>query len=152
LETTTPSAPASRDEPRRLELRGHKGIRLVADAFGDPDAPPVLLMHGGGQTRYAWGATASRLAAAGFYAVTLDLRGHGESAWADDGDYDITAFAADIFEVTPSFPRVPRSSGRLSAASRASSASTIIPSRRLSSSSTSRRAWIRTACSASSAS
>ncbi len=67
----------------------------------------MLLLHGGGQTRHAWGATASNLAAAGFYAVTLDLRGHGESEWASDGDYDIATFAADIHEVTQELPSPP---------------------------------------------
>lgn len=67
----------------------------------------MLLLHGGGQTRHAWGATAGNLAAAGFYAVTLDLRGHGESAWAEDGNYDITAFAADIQAVAEALPSRP---------------------------------------------
>ena len=82
-------------------------MALVADAYGDPAHPSVLLLHGGGQTRHAWGATASNLAAAGFYAVTLDMRGHGESAWAADGNYDITAFAADIFAVASALPTRP---------------------------------------------
>jgi pimeloyl-ACP methyl ester carboxylesterase len=107
LETTTPAASDDRPQARRLELRGHKGVRLAADAYGDVDAPPVLLLHGGGQTRFAWGATASRLAEAGFYAVTMDLRGHGESQWAEDGDYEITSFAGDIFEVTSQLPARP---------------------------------------------
>lgn len=95
------------DACQRLSLRGADGIGLVADAYGDPGSPSVLLLHGGGQTRHAWGATASNLAAAGFYAVTLDLRGHGESAWSGDGDYQITSFAGDIFAVASSLPSPP---------------------------------------------
>src|SRR5947207_949444 len=38
------------------------GIRLAADSFGDPHAPAVLMLHGGGQTRHAWQATATSLA------------------------------------------------------------------------------------------
>ena len=95
------------DGSQRLELRGAGGIALVADAYGEPSAPSVLLLHGGGQTRHAWGATAGKLAAAGFYAVTLDLRGHGESAWADDGNYEITSFAADIHAVASALPTRP---------------------------------------------
>lgn len=60
---------------------------MVGDAHGDPHASPVLLLHGAGQTRRSWGSTAATLAADGFYAVTADLRGHGESEWASDGDY-----------------------------------------------------------------
>lgn len=92
---------------RRVEFAGAGGLVLAADAYGDAASPPVLLLHGGGQTRHAWGATAGNLAAAGFYAVTMDLRGHGESAWADDGDYAIDAFAADILAVAADLPSAP---------------------------------------------
>ena len=68
-----------------IEFRTSRGnLRLVADAYGDPQQQPVLLAHGGGQTRFAWGKTAQQIAAEGFYAVALDLRGHGESDWAED--------------------------------------------------------------------
>jgi pimeloyl-ACP methyl ester carboxylesterase len=82
--------------PRRLELEGHGGIPLVADAWGDPDAPPVVLLHGGGQTRHAWGSTAEDLAREGWHAISVDLRGHGESGWAPDGDYSVDAFVRDV--------------------------------------------------------
>ena len=45
-------------EPTLTRFDGFEGIHLVADVWGDPDAWPVLLMHGGGQTRHAWGGTA----------------------------------------------------------------------------------------------
>lgn len=106
-QASTTVSPASAAGPRRLEIAGHQGVALVADAYGDASAPPVLLLHGGGQTRHAWGATAANLAAAGFYAVTMDLRGHGESAWADDGDYQIQTFAADIRAVAATLPSPP---------------------------------------------
>jgi pimeloyl-ACP methyl ester carboxylesterase len=56
----------------------------------------VLLLHGGGQTRHAWGGTAAALAAAGFHAIALDLRGHGDSDWAADGDYRLDTYAGDL--------------------------------------------------------
>lgn len=98
---------SSEDRRRRLTLRGAGGIRLAGDAFGDPGRPGVLLLHGGGQTRYAWGSTASTLAAAGFHAVTIDMRGHGESEWSPDGDYDLGTFAADVREVCLAMPAPP---------------------------------------------
>ncbi|MEM9034935.1 MAG: alpha/beta hydrolase [Actinomycetota bacterium] len=66
---------------------GAGGITLIGDAYGEVGAAPVLLMHGGGQTRHAWGNTAETLAAAGRYVVSLDARGHGDSDWSPDADY-----------------------------------------------------------------
>jgi pimeloyl-ACP methyl ester carboxylesterase len=71
-------------------------VRLAADAFGHPDAPTVLMLHGGGQTRHAWHATATSLADAGWRAVTVDMRGHGESAHPRPPAYALEDFAADV--------------------------------------------------------
>jgi pimeloyl-ACP methyl ester carboxylesterase len=71
-------------------------VSLVGDAWGDPAAPPVLLLHGGGQTRHAWGGTARAVAAEGWRAVAVDLRGHGESSWSPDGVYGLSPFVADV--------------------------------------------------------
>lgn len=75
------------------------GVNIRGDALGPPDAPCVLLLHGGGQTRHAWGPTGKRLAGAGFRAISLDLRGHGESDWAADEDYRVDRFVADLRKV-----------------------------------------------------
>jgi len=72
------------------------GIALVADAWGAPDRPPALLLHGGGQTRHSWKRTATTLARHGYHALAVDLRGHGDSGWSPDGDYEIDRFAADV--------------------------------------------------------
>jgi pimeloyl-ACP methyl ester carboxylesterase len=71
------------------------GVGLAADAYGEPGAPPVVLLHGGGQTRHAWGSAASALAKAGRRAYSVDLRGHGNSDWSPDGVYGLDRFAAD---------------------------------------------------------
>lgn len=91
----------------RREFPGARGVRLVADAYGDPSSVPVLLLHGGGQTRHAWRGTARALAEAGFYAITLDLRGHGESGWCEDGNYDLDAFSDDIVAIAGQLPAPP---------------------------------------------
>jgi pimeloyl-ACP methyl ester carboxylesterase len=79
-----------------IQLLGRNGVRLVGESFGDVGAPPVLLLHGGGQTRHAWDETALVLAEAGRRAIAMDARGHGDSEWAPDGDYSLDAFADDI--------------------------------------------------------
>src|SRR5580704_8297007 len=48
---------------------GFEGVRLVADVRGDPDGWPVLFLHGGGQTRHAWGSTAATVAREGWRTV-----------------------------------------------------------------------------------
>ncbi len=90
--------------PRRVEFRLDSGLVLVADAYGDPPSPTVLFLHGGGQTRQSWGGAARTLAGAGFHALTLDLRGHGESGWDPEGDYTTGAFVADLRGVLAQLP------------------------------------------------
>lgn len=90
----------------KVDLQGADGLRLTADVEGDPDAPPVILLHGGGQTRHAWGTTLSVLGSR-WHAYSVDLRGHGESDWAPDGDYSIDAFARDVMEIARSLPTPP---------------------------------------------
>ena len=86
---------------------GFEGVRLVADVRGDPDAWPVLFLHGGGQTRHAWGSAAATVAREGWRSVTIDLRGHGESDWAPNGDYSFTAFGGDCLAVVDQLGRPP---------------------------------------------
>jgi pimeloyl-ACP methyl ester carboxylesterase len=89
-----------------LRLRGH-GLDLAADAYGPDDGPPVLLFPGGGQTRHSWDGTARLLGNKGWRATTVDLRGHGDSDWAADGDYSLDAFAADVRDVARASGRRP---------------------------------------------
>lgn len=91
----------------RTTFVGSTGNQLVGDSFGDPSAPPVLLLHGGGQTRHAWGGTARALADAGFHAVSVDQRGHGESAWDPQQRYGLHHFADDLVALTQAFDRPP---------------------------------------------
>ena len=83
-------------DERSVELQGHQGLRLRANEFGDPNGSPVLLLHGGGQTRHAWGSTARVLAKLGWHALSIDLRGHGESEWPANADYRLERFADDL--------------------------------------------------------
>jgi pimeloyl-ACP methyl ester carboxylesterase len=85
-------------EPATAIFTGAAGNRLVADVFGEEGAP-VLLLHGGGQTRHSWRATAEHIVEAGSVAYALDQRGHGDSEWIDDGSYAFPDFAADATAV-----------------------------------------------------
>ncbi len=78
------------------EFKGFGGIRLSADLLGDAENPPVLLLHGGSQTRCDWENAAEALDLAGRHVINLDLRGHGRSEWPTDGRYDFEAFADDL--------------------------------------------------------
>jgi pimeloyl-ACP methyl ester carboxylesterase len=92
---------------RTQRFTGSGGVTLAADVGGPEDGSPVMLMHGGGQTRGAWKKAATALAGAGHRVVSLDLRGHGESDWAPDGNYGIDAFAADLAAVAATLDAPP---------------------------------------------
>ena len=78
---------------------GANGNRIAGDAWGDPEGPLVIVQHGGGQTRHAWKRAGRTLGAAGYHAVTLDARGHGDSDWIADGNYSQDAMIADLVAV-----------------------------------------------------
>jgi pimeloyl-ACP methyl ester carboxylesterase len=80
----------------RADFRGAGDIVLAADAFGRTEDPCIVLLPGGGQTRFAWRRSAEMLAQNGYYVLCFDLRGHGASGWAVNGDYSIDAFAGDV--------------------------------------------------------
>lgn len=81
---------------RDLSFRGATGLKLVATETGSADGPAIFLLHGGGQTRHSWDATAKAIAEQGGQALAIDMRGHGDSDWAPDGRYELSAFADDL--------------------------------------------------------
>ena len=83
---------------RRLTIPGDD-VRLAADRWtpsGHSRRGTVLLLHGGGQTRHSWRHTGRQLAVQGWTAIAFDLRGHGDSDWAPDGDYTLDAHVSDL--------------------------------------------------------
>jgi pimeloyl-ACP methyl ester carboxylesterase len=72
------------------------GISIEYETFGDPGAPPVLLIMGLGCQLTAWDPDFCRaLAAAGFFVIRYDNRDVGLSTWFDDaGDPDVGALLA----------------------------------------------------------
>ncbi|MHB2029122.1 MAG: alpha/beta fold hydrolase [Acidimicrobiales bacterium] len=75
---------------------GYGGVKIAGDVWGDESGPLVMLLHGGGQTRHAWKGTGRRLGEAGYFAVAVDARGHGDSDWAEDGSYSHEAKVEDL--------------------------------------------------------
>jgi pimeloyl-ACP methyl ester carboxylesterase len=89
---------------RRLVL---DGIELAADEYaaGTDSKGTALLLHGGGQTRHSWKGAAAAIAASGWHTLSLDARGHGDSAWAPDGDYSMQALVGDLTQVAREYHR-----------------------------------------------
>jgi pimeloyl-ACP methyl ester carboxylesterase len=86
-------------------IAGQDGLNLAADRFGQAGGQPVVLLHGGGQTRHAWGATAGMLAEEGYDVLSLDLRGHGDSEWSPTQNYRLEAFRDDVARVLDTLHR-----------------------------------------------
>lgn len=78
-----------------VNLKGYGGVRLEADLRGAEDAPPILIVHGAGQTRKDWDDVASALEMAGRRVISFDLRGHGGSEWPGRG-YALDQFVEDL--------------------------------------------------------
>ncbi len=70
-------------------------LRLHYLDWGNKQARPMVLLHGGGQTAHSWDLTAIVLRS-WYHVMALDQRGHGESEWAPDRDYSSERQADDI--------------------------------------------------------
>lgn len=82
-------------DPEVHGVRLPDGTRLAYRTWGDPAAPPVVLLHGRGGSSTDWAHIAESLAASRrVYAP--DLRGHGLSDWS--GEYGYARLARDVLE------------------------------------------------------
>ena len=91
----------------KIEFTGAGGLRLAADTWGDVSRSAIVCLPGGGQTRHSWHRTAKSLTTRGYYAISVDLRGHGDSDWAGDGDYSVDAFVGDVLTIREALPSPP---------------------------------------------
>jgi esterase len=71
-----------------------RGMRFHFTEWGDPDAPPVLLLHGGNQSSHSWDLVSLHLSDR-YHVYALDQRGHGDTEWSRELDYSMEAMAAD---------------------------------------------------------
>jgi pimeloyl-ACP methyl ester carboxylesterase len=91
----------------RRRIVGGNGLSLCADVAGNPSAPAVVLLHGGGQTRHSWSGAMRQLMSEGFFALSFDARGHGDSEWSPEGDYSLERLTADLRSVLATLPSKP---------------------------------------------
>jgi pimeloyl-ACP methyl ester carboxylesterase len=73
-------------------------LRLHYVDWGNPDAPPLLLLHGGRDhcRNWDWVATALREQ---WHVIAPDLRGHGDSAWSLSGHYTMANYIYDLAQL-----------------------------------------------------
>lgn len=73
-------------------------LRLHYVDWGNEGAEPLLLVHGGRDHCRNWDWVAQRLRDR-YHIIAPDLRGHGDSAWAIGGGYDMGAYIYDIAQI-----------------------------------------------------
>ena len=73
-------------------------LRLHYVDWGNPEAPPLLLIHGGHDHCRNWDWVAGRLAD-GYHVIAPDLRGHGDSQWITGGTYNMADYVYDIAQL-----------------------------------------------------
>jgi pimeloyl-ACP methyl ester carboxylesterase len=69
------------------------GVRLAYRAWGQPGAPPLILLHGLGEGAADWVGVAPAFAPH-YRVYAIDLRGHGASDWP--GAYSVELMGADV--------------------------------------------------------
>jgi pimeloyl-ACP methyl ester carboxylesterase len=81
-------------EPRSCWYQS-QGLRLHYVDWGNASAPPLVLIHGGGDHCRSWDALARALQP-DFHVIAPDLRGHGDSEWAKGGSYPLSEYVYDL--------------------------------------------------------
>ena len=71
------------------------GLRLHYLDWGTNGNPAMVLLHGFAVTAHAWDFF-SLTARGDFHIYALDHRGHGDSEWAPNGDYDRARYVTDL--------------------------------------------------------
>ena len=71
------------------------GLSLAYQEWGNPSAPPVVMLHGFGVSGHMFDEFADRMQDR-YRLLALDQRGHGDSDWSEAGDYSRDAFVSDV--------------------------------------------------------
>ena len=75
------------------DVRLPDGTRIAVHRSGDPEKPPLVLLHALGENATSWDAVGERLAPH-FSLFAIDLRGHGASEWT--GPYSHEGMRDDV--------------------------------------------------------
>ncbi|HEY2975213.1 MAG TPA: alpha/beta hydrolase [Pyrinomonadaceae bacterium] len=75
------------------------GVRLHYQEVGDPNAPPMFLIHGFAASNLVWSKVFLELAATGFRVIAPDLPGYGYSGKPRHLDYTIASQAKMVFSL-----------------------------------------------------
>jgi len=73
-------------------------LRLHYVDWGNADAPPLVLVHGGQDHCRNWDWVAEDLRR-DWHVIAPDLRGHGDSAFSPSGDYAMAAYVYDLAQL-----------------------------------------------------
>jgi pimeloyl-ACP methyl ester carboxylesterase len=73
-------------------------LRLHYVDWGNPSAPPLILLHGGRDHCRNWDWVARDLRR-DWHIIAPDIRGHGDSAPSPSGDYSMGAFVYDLAQL-----------------------------------------------------
>lgn len=92
---------------KTIPFKTAKDITIAADVYGNPKNKPILLLHGGGQTRHSWKKTGRRLAQNGWYVIATDARGHGDSSWSKEKKYSFDFLTDDVISIVQSLDQKP---------------------------------------------
>ncbi len=79
-------------------------LRLNYVDWGNPDAPPLILQHGGRDHCRSWDWVAEELRH-DWHVICPDLRGHGDSEWSPEGHYGMDAFVYDFAQLVHTLGR-----------------------------------------------
>ena len=73
-------------------------LRLNYVDWGNADAPPLILQHGGRDHCRSWDWVAEELRR-DWHVICPDLRGHGDSEWSPEGHYSMDAMVYDFAQL-----------------------------------------------------
>ena len=91
-------APSSASSGPSSHIYFSQRLRLHFVDWGNPDGPPMLLIHGGRDHCRNWDWVAEHFAK-DYHIIAPDLRGHGDSQWEASGNYTQISYVYDIAQL-----------------------------------------------------